>query len=139
MRSILLRSAIALWSSPRQQAKQGKSYLLSGDPLLACLSTRQQVCDEITQLFGCCSEACSAGCVCDPAGGLLVVPVLQPKADNIPFGLALSLQSRFCASVCEASVEEGQQDLYELQYVLEGTGQASARSFQQLQNCAVLS
>ena len=75
---------------------------------------------------------------CNPAGGLLVVPVLQPTADNIPFGLALSLQSRVCASVCGASVEDGQQDLYELQYVLEGTGQASARS-RQLQDCAVLS
>lgn len=67
------------------------------------------------------------------------MPVLQPKADNIPFGLALSLQSRFCASVCEASVEDGQRDLYELQYVLEGTGQASAGFCQQLQEQAVLS
>lgn len=56
------------------------------------------------------------------------MPVLQPTADSIPFGLALSLQNRVCSSVCGASIEDGQQDLYELQYVLEGTGQLHAKS-----------
>jgi hypothetical protein len=56
---------------------------------------------------------------------LLIVPVLQPSADNIPFGLALSFQSQASASLPGVGAEHDQEDLYELQYVLEGQGEAS--------------
>lgn len=62
------------------------------------------------------------------AGGLLIVPVLQPAADNIPFGLALSLQSQASASLPGVGAQHDQEDLYELQYVLEGQGEASTAS-----------
>lgn len=61
-------------------------------------------------------------------GGLLIVPVLQPAADNIPFGLALSLQSQAIASLPGIGAEHEQEDLFELQYVLEGQGEASTAS-----------
>ncbi|KAL0044845.1 hypothetical protein WJX82_011367 [Trebouxia sp. C0006] len=61
-------------------------------------------------------------------GGLLIVPVLQPSADNIPFGLALSFQSQASASLPGVGAEHDQEDLYELQYVLEGQGELCAKS-----------
>lgn len=61
-------------------------------------------------------------------GGLLIVPVLQPATDNIPFGLALSLQSQASASLPGVGTEHDQEDLYELQYVLEGQGELRAKS-----------
>ncbi|KAL0039453.1 hypothetical protein WJX79_008848 [Trebouxia sp. C0005] len=61
-------------------------------------------------------------------GGLLIVPVLQPAADNIPFGLALSLQSQASAGLPGVGAEHDQADLYELQYVLEGQGKLRAKS-----------
>ena len=69
--------------------------------------------------------------VCRPAdavcaGGLLVVPVLQPEDDSIPFGLALSWQrqSASCRPVSSDHVVMDD-DLYELQYVLDGKGEVS--------------
>ena len=59
---------------------------------------------------------------------MLIVPVLQPAADNIPFGLALSLQSQASVSLPGVGAEHDQEDLYELQYVLEGQGEASTAS-----------
>lgn len=63
---------------------------------------------------------------CRCAGGLLVVPVLQPETDNIPFGLALSWQRQSAAcgpvSNSHAVLED---DLYELQYVLDGQGEVN--------------
>lgn len=59
------------------------------------------------------------------AGGLLVVPVLQPDSDQIPFGLALSWQ-RQSAACHPASNDLGHKhELYELQYVLDGEGEVS--------------
>lgn len=66
---------------------------------------------------------------CFLADGLLVVPVLQPAADNLPFGLALSLQSQVIVSQQPSSFQTGHDDdVFELQYVLEGAGQASTAS-----------
>ena len=60
------------------------------------------------------------------SGGLLVVPVLQPSTDNIPFGLAFSWQRHSARSGTPTSHDsEPQDDLYELQYVLDGEGEVS--------------
>lgn len=59
---------------------------------------------------------------------MLIVPVLQPSADSIPFGLALSFQSQASESLPGVGAEHDQEDLYELQYVLEGQGEASTAS-----------
>ena len=59
------------------------------------------------------------------AGGSLVVPVLQPGIDKIPFGLALTLQPGSTAPQQTKSLQGKLDDLFELQYVLEGNGQAS--------------
>ena len=59
------------------------------------------------------------------AGGSLVVPVLQPDLDKIPFGLALTLQPGSTAPQQTKSLQGKLDDLFELQYVLEGNGQAS--------------
>ena len=58
-----------------------------------------------------------------PAGGLLVVPVLTPSTDNIPFGLALSWQRLSSAAGAPSRHYAEQEDLYELQYVLDGEGE----------------
>lgn len=57
------------------------------------------------------------------AGGLLIAPVLQPQGDNIPFGLALTLHSQ--AQQDQQAVLPREDNLYELQYILEGKGQVS--------------
>lgn len=60
------------------------------------------------------------------AGGLLVIPVLQPSTDNIPFGLALSWQRQSAAAHSVSSTPPYlQNDLYELQYVLDGEGEVT--------------
>ena len=58
---------------------------------------------------------------CKCTGGRLVAPVLLPQTDNIPFGLAISLQTQTADSQRPISAIED--DLYELQYVLEGNGE----------------
>lgn len=58
----------------------------------------------------------------------MIVPVLQPESDHIPFGLALSWQ-RQSAACHPASNDLGHQDdLYELQYVLDGEGELCGNS-----------
>lgn len=61
-------------------------------------------------------------------GGLLVVPVLQPVNDHIPFGLALSWQRQTGACLPASSDPALQTDLYELQYVLDGQGELCGKS-----------
>lgn len=58
-----------------------------------------------------------------------MVPVLQPSTDNIPFGLAFSWQRHSAASQTPSRHHiEQQDDLYELQYVLDGEGEVSGFS-----------
>ena len=52
--------------------------------------------------------------------------MLQPETDNIPFGLALSLQRQSAACHPLSSNHDLlKDDLYELQYVLDGTGEVN--------------
>ena len=54
----------------------------------------------------------------------MVVPVLQPESDNIPFGLALSWQRQSAACHPLSSNHTVMEEhLYELQYVLDGKGE----------------
>lgn len=61
-----------------------------------------------------------------------MAPVLQPQVDDIPFGLAISLQTLTAQSQQPISARED--DLYELQYVLEGTGEVQ-RAFEASFSC----
>ncbi len=66
-----------------------------------------------------------------------MVPVLQPAADSIPFGLALSLQGEAVDTLQASSLQNGPNDLYELQYVLDGEGEASKNSSRTAVSAAV--
>lgn len=112
-------SAVAV---PPEPASRSKPKLLAVRRSLAGLPVHRAP-GAPPRLSGCGRDACLSTSRCG-AGGLLVVPVLQPESDNIPFGLALSWQRQSAAchppSSNHAVMEE---DLYELQYVLEGKGE----------------
>ena len=60
----------------------------------------------------------------DLGGGRLVVPLLEPTADDLPFAVALELHRRAQPGLCSSSAAApGGDSSFQLHYVLQGAAQ----------------